>query len=140
MSDPFAEAHARADRLARLFGSTAAQPETGEPVVDYRRRLAARFQRRALDPAIRDVALRYVPAAAFDQIERQIYDQAEEFGRSAASAPPGKLRAIASDDQSGRAITEFVGDPNAWMNAFAMPLRRVVRFRCSTSLNAKLRR
>lgn len=139
MPDPLAEAHARADRVARLFGSAADPPITGELLDAYRRRMAEHFQPRAVDQAIRSVSLKYAPPPAFEQLERQIYDAATQFARSPASAPPGGLRAIVTPDQSGRTITEYVGDCGAWLSNFAMPVRRVVKFKCQTGLNSRLR-
>ena len=60
-------------------------------------------------------------------IEKSIYADAMTTAISPADVPAGQLREMVSIDTTGRKITNFVGDPRAWMQGFAGPALRQTR-------------
>ena len=119
-----ADAQARCDSVAQVFGQHAPRPMQGERPLGYRKRLVAMFK--AHSPAWKDIDLSGISdAAMLGPIERTIYADAEAVGRSPASAPAGHLRAIVKRDVTGRNITEFVGHPDACFSPWKVPAQRV---------------
>lgn len=111
----FAAIQARADSTYMLLGKEASRAMQGESKLAYRRRLLEGLQ---VHTAYKDVDLGViaVDSAAFDVIEGQILTQAANMARSPASVPEGELRQVVRQS-NGHTITDFLGDPKAWMSA-----------------------
>jgi hypothetical protein len=77
--------------------------------------------------AWREVPLRDLPSNALEIAEGQIYADASAAARSPAGVAAGSLRPIRKNDASGRMITEFVGEPNAWMGEFRTAPRSIAK-------------
>ena len=111
-----AAARQRVDGLyARLGRST---PETlpGELPAAYRARLAAGLQ--DLSPQLRRTNMDAVPDAALGAVEDRIFQDALAASRQPTVNPPGALRPHTYQDVTGHTVTEYFGDPMAWMAPF----------------------
>lgn len=120
-----ADAQAKCDSVASMFGKSARAPLAGESGQAYRRRLVGDFK--AHSPQWKDVDLAALPSGAFPIAEAQIYADAQKAARSTASTPVGTLREVRRKTAAGHLITEFVGDPEAFLGMFKPPMRAVVR-------------
>lgn len=120
-----ADYQARADSVYGAFGERAPAPLQGESSDAYRIRLAKGMQQHS--DAWRDVPLRDLPANALEIAERQIYADASAAARSPSGVAAGSLRAIRKRDAADRMITEFVGEPSAWMGEFRTAPRSITK-------------
>jgi 8-oxo-dGTP pyrophosphatase MutT (NUDIX family) len=123
----FADAQARADDVFRLFGKAASRPLMGEDLVAYRKRLTRQLQ--AYSPTWKETNLDVVAvvSAAFEVIERDIYNHARNAAYTPDDLPEGQLRAVVrSDHETGRNVTEFVGN-GSFVRDFAMPAQYVTK-------------
>jgi hypothetical protein len=123
-----AQAQARADGVAGLFGERAAAPMPGESSADYRRRLVAKFKQHS--PKFAETDLSRLDAAVLGPIEDIIYNDAASAARNPTRAAHGVVIPITTRE-NGRDVTRFTGDPLGWMApfmldgmAFRMPERR----------------
>ena len=120
-----ADAQAKADSVFSAFGDSAPRPLQGEDLNAYRRRMATALK--AHSPAWKATNLSAIKdAAAFDVIEGQIYSDAMNTARNPADLGPGALREVQSRDSTGRVISNFYGDPLAWMGTHGGQRRRLV--------------
>jgi 8-oxo-dGTP pyrophosphatase MutT (NUDIX family) len=111
-----ADAQARCDSVAQVFGRRAPRMLNGETLLAYRKRMAKDYKTHS--QTWKDVDLASLPESAFAPIEKFIYADALNAGMNPASAPPGMLREIRRTDQTGRVISTFVGVPDAWLCEF----------------------
>jgi len=116
-----AQAQARADSIAGLFGNRALPPIPGESPLAYRRRLANDFKQHSAK--FKDKALGTMDADVLGVVEEQIYHDAETAARAPNRAGPGRLIPIREVDEAGRTITRYTGDNMAWMSMFMSPGR-----------------
>jgi 8-oxo-dGTP pyrophosphatase MutT (NUDIX family) len=114
--DALSAAQARWDSVAQMFGEQVAAPLHGESPLAYRQRLAAKFQKHS--EKFKGIRLDSFDGTVFDTIEEQIRMDAQEYARSPAVTPSGKLIPIVRRDEAGRQITEYSGDMNAWLGFF----------------------
>jgi 8-oxo-dGTP pyrophosphatase MutT (NUDIX family) len=114
--DALSSAQARWDSVAQMFGEQVAAPLHGESPVEYRRRLASKFQKHSAQ--MKDVRLDSLDGPMLDMAENQIRMDAQEYARSPAVSPSGKLIPLVRRDEAGRQITEYSGDMNAWLGFF----------------------
>lgn len=121
--DEVAAAFARADSVYQMAGKKAPYAMDGETPIAYRRRLVRGLQSQS--PAYKDVRLDTASAdpALFSIIENGIYADAEKNARAPDDVPLMTLRPIVRTDAAGRRITEFTGDPLAWMSRFMPAVR-----------------
>ena len=124
----YTRAQVKANAVAHAFGDSAPSPLPGEPLLDYRARLASKYQ--TYSQAYKDSDLRKVgDPIALSAVEDAIYaDAAREATHPTSGFRPGELRAIVTHDQSGRPITRYVGDPNACWDRYNAPFRYITRF------------
>ena len=66
----------------------------------------------------RDTRFDSADAAMLEPIEAIVYNDAVEAAKTPALARPGLLMEMVRTDRAGRRITEYVGDPMAWMAPF----------------------
>ena len=114
--DELAKVHARADTLATMLGETVHHPLHGETPIAYRKRLASKFQKFS---KVKDVKLDSIDGAAFDFLEEKIYADAKEAALSPSESAPARLVPIITRDDSGRQITRYAGNSDAFKVAFA---------------------
>lgn len=112
----FAKAQARADGVMQAFGDSAPRQMQGETILDYRRRLLNPLLKHSV--AWKGVDISALPETALGVAEDQVYKDAALSARSPSDIPSGTLRALARRDGTGRTITEFAGEPRAWMSSF----------------------
>ncbi len=117
-----AQVQSRADSVYPLLGKNAPRTMPGETPLGYRRRLASELK--AFSASCKDIELSKLDGAAFDVLERKIYDDATLAAQTPAALPKGTLRPIHRQDSANRVITSYVGDPHACWGSFKMPSRR----------------
>ena len=120
-----ADYQARADSVYGAFGERAPAPLQGEAAPAYRIRLAKGMQSHS--EAWKSVPLRDLPENALDIAESAIYADATAAARSPVGVSAGSLRAIKKRDAADRVITEFVGEPSAWMGEFRTAPRAIAK-------------
>lgn len=113
-----AELQAKADPIFGAFGDRAPRPLDGERPTGYRRRLINALKQHS--PTWASVNLDAIQdTTALDAIEGQVFADAAAAARSPIDIGPGQLREVRRTDNTGtRVITEFHGDPMAWMSDF----------------------
>lgn len=120
-----ADAQAKADSIFMAFGDSAPRPLNGEDLNSYRRRLAGALK--VHSPSLKDVNLNVIfDSAAFDYMEGQIYSDASAAALKPTDLPEHQLREVKSRDVTGRTISQFVGQPKAWMGTHSANRRRLV--------------
>ena len=116
--DQLAQAQKRADSVFQMLGEPLTAPLAGERPTAYRTRLAkklqkhsSRFKETRLD-AIQD-------RATFDEVERNIYDDAKASALKPSVPGSGRLIPITETDMTGtRKITRYIGDSKAAWKPF----------------------
>ena len=124
----FSAAQLRADFCYRAFGDAAPPPMRGETVLEYRARLATKFQQHS--KLFKDAKLANLGCPhALTAIENEIYSDAVGALNSGATAAPGQLVPIVKMDSSGRPVTRYVsnGDGACW-DQFNQKVRYITRF------------
>lgn len=111
-----AAARVRADSLYARLGRATPEWMAGEMPAAYRKRLADGLK--DCSPQLRRTNLDAVPDAALGAVEDRIYQDALEASRQPAANPSGTLRPRTYKDTTGHTVTEYFGDPMAWMGAF----------------------
>jgi hypothetical protein len=111
-----AAARQRADSLYARLGRATPDILPGELPAAYRKRLAAGLQ--DCSPQLRRANLDGVPDAALGAVEDRIFQDALEASRQPTVNPPGALRPHTYQDTTGHTVTEYFGDPLAWMAPF----------------------
>ncbi len=111
-----AAARVRADALYARLGRATPDILPGELPAAYRKRLAAGLQ--DCSPQLRRTNMDAVPDAALGAIEDRIYQDALEASRQPTANPTGALRPHTYQDTTGHTVTEYFGDPMAWMAPF----------------------
>jgi 8-oxo-dGTP pyrophosphatase MutT (NUDIX family) len=123
-----ADTQVKADRIYLMHGGRALRPQDGETHLAYRRRLASGLKEHSA--AWKGIDLSVIAdEAAFANIERAIYADAEQVGLNPVAPSEDFLREIIEEDVTGRKISKFVGRPSAWMNQFAPNRRQLVGIR-----------
>ena len=114
--DALAKAQARADSAAAMHGEEAPRPIPGETSLAYRRRLLEKFK--AHSAQFKDTRFDSADGAMLAPIEGIIYDDVVKAAKTTAQSKVGLLIPYVRHDQAGRQITEYYGDPLAWMRYF----------------------
>jgi hypothetical protein len=123
-----ADAQVGADRVLMMHGKRAPRPLDGENLAAYKRRLAGDLKE--YSPAWKDVNLSAIhDEAAFSNIARTIYADAENAGLHPVIESADFLREIVEPDITGRKISTFVGSPSAWMSQFSTNRRKLTGIR-----------
>ena len=128
----YASAQSRADEVYQQFGSAAPRPMLGERIYPYRVRLLREMQHHSRDwkdtdlAALAEMSAKSKNPRPFENVEAAIYADALSAARNPTDLKPGMLREI-KRKLNGREISEFQGEPLAWMNQFMTPLRRAER-------------
>ncbi len=127
-----AAAYHRADSVYAMLGYATPQPMPGEGSVAYRHRLADGLKRHS--PSLRKTYMDSLRDDAFTVVESRIYQDAEAAARSGGSN--GQLRPHAHRADTGHNVTEYYGDPMAWMAPFMSGGARL-RIRQPSEINRK---
>jgi hypothetical protein len=127
----FWERQSAADQACRAWGAAAVPPLHGEQLLDYRRRLLRPLMKHSKEFAAVDLDELREPLLG--PIEKSVFADAIRASTDASSVPEDYLREIITVDKTGRRISSFVGQPRAWMNAFACPRRRLIGIRNTSS-------
>jgi hypothetical protein len=122
----FVAAQVKADTTYRLFSDQAPPPLTGEPLLDYRKRLVTRFQQ--FSRMFKTAKLESINCPfTLGAIEDQVFADAATALHAGATVPAGTLVAVVKPDASGRPITTYRGSAGACWDQFNPPIRYVRR-------------
>lgn len=114
-----AEIQERADGVLMMLNDKAPPPMHGEAPPAYRIRLARRLQ--AHSPKWKDEDLSVLArtsASAYDNVEGMIYADAAQAAREPRDLAEGSLVRVPVPSSTGHRITEYRGDPLAWLGRF----------------------
>jgi len=114
--DELARVQQRADTLAQMFGDSITPPLAGETPIEYRKRMAGKFQKHS--SGTKGIKLDALDDTSFGVIEERIFADAQAAAMNPDKPLDGRLVAIKSTDGAGRTITKFHGDPKAWLGPF----------------------
>ncbi|KHN59929.1 NUDIX hydrolase [Aeromonas hydrophila] len=129
-----AEAQAKADSSYGSVGKRAPAPFSGEKPLDYRKRVLMGMQKHSSKH--KDVNIRAIAdSATLAVLEEAIYSAARTSIEEEMNNTLGQLHKRVRNDEAGRSITEFHGDPNVWLSAFKTPGRVLSKINTQGSLN-----
>jgi len=129
-----AEAQAKADSAFSACGKNAPAPFSGENALDYRKRALIAMQKHS--PAHKDVNIRAIAdSATLAVLEDAIFSAARQSIEKEMMSTQGQLHKRIRNDEAGRRITEYQGDPNVWLSVFKIPGRRLAKINTQGSLN-----
>ena len=124
------EHQSRWNRVAQAFNDSDGAPPfvNGESELDYRARLASKYQQHAKNPKVKSAKLLEIKdAASLEVIEDAIYADALAEAQSPSTIHAGVLVPRRIKDAAGREIVRYSGDPNACWDQFNPPAVKVVR-------------
>jgi hypothetical protein len=121
------DAQYRAEQACASWGGSAPKPMQGERVLDYRRRCLRPWVKYSKEFGAVDVSTLDEPLLT--PVEARVYADAIAASSDPAIAPAGMLRMIQRRDETGRTITEWMGEPRVWMQQWAGARRRVIGIR-----------
>lgn len=128
------DAQVKADSAFTACGKKAPTPFSGEKALDYRKRVLLAMQKHA--PKHADVDIRAIAdSATLSVLEEAIYGAARTSIEDEMNSAQGQLNKRVRNDEAGRSITEFHGDPNVWLSAFKSPGRVLSKINTQGSLN-----
>ena len=110
------EARKRADGVYAALGRDVPDHLPGETPLAYRQRLADGLKDQS--PGLRKANLAGLPAGALTAVEARIYQDAQHAAETGAGIPRGTIRPHTYEDATGHKVTEYHGDPMAWMSPF----------------------
>lgn len=116
----------RAEPVYLAFSDAAGAPPPvqGESEIDYRIRLASKFQMHARNPKVKGAKLTEIKdSGALEVFEDAIYADALAEASNPTTLQPGIMIPQKTRDQAGREITRYVGHPNACWDQFKPPVR-----------------
>ena len=131
----FVAAQEKADRVAQAFGDQAPRWLNGESLLDYRKRLAKKYQthsKRLKDADLSKIA----DSATLDFVEEQVYSDAIKAAESPESIGVGLLQAMRKTTAAGHNVVTYRGDCMATWAPFHRPARKMIRVNTFTGNNA----
>jgi 8-oxo-dGTP pyrophosphatase MutT (NUDIX family) len=114
-----ADAQARADSVYSAHGDSAPRRLNGETLMAYRVRLAGKMSDHSSQ--WKGINLASLPAPVFDIAEAKIYADASDAAIHPVGLAAGTLREVAKRQRGGHEVSEFYGDPDAWMQHYKTP-------------------
>ena len=117
--EKFADAQAKAERVAQAFGDSASHWVNGESLTQYRRRLLSTLKQHSAQ--WKNIDTRKLDGAALDTVEQQVFADAWRAAIDPANVPEGTLRMVVDRDETGRPIRRFIGDPEVCWGPFKRP-------------------
>jgi hypothetical protein len=128
----FADAQQQADRIYTGFSQSAPPPMAGEQLLNYRKRLLRPLQQHSKEFSAVDLAR--LDRQTLAGVESRIYADAMQVASNPSNlCGRGEMRAVQHRDATGRQITEYFGDPRAWLDDFAPPVEhRLVKINQSS--------
>ena len=111
-----ANARKRADGVYASLGRTTPEWLPGEAPMAYRRRLADGLKDQCA--ALKKTVMDALPEDVFAVAEERVYADASDAAKQPAANPPMVLRPHTYQDATGHNVTEYFGDPLAWMSPF----------------------
>ncbi len=118
-----AHAFNRADSVYASLGRQTPVPLPGESPMAFRHRLADGL--RDMSGGIGKVNLDALPDDVFGSIEARVYQDAADGAKAGLGTPAGRLNSRSYKSEGGHNMTEYFGDPLAWMSPFMLGGQRV---------------
>jgi hypothetical protein len=115
--EAMADAQARCDAVANLYGSSAPRPLDGESLLAYRKRLLRPYQPQSARFKNVDLTTAALDSVTFDALEAAIFEDARAASKN-PSVPEGRLMQRERRLPGGHTETTFYGQPSAWMRQF----------------------
>ena len=123
----FADAQARADSVAQMFGKSAPRWLSGETLPQYERRLATGFRQHS--KAWSEVKMSDLPDRAFQNAQEQIYADAMAAAHHPTDLGEGEMRRVMkTDPDTNLKRIEWMGN-RSFIADLGRPGRRVAAFR-----------
>ncbi len=118
------KARRRADGVYSALGRETPEVLPGELHISYSRRLADGLK--DLSPTLKKANIDGLPEDVFRVAEERIYADAAEATKNPTNMKPMELRSHRyQDEATGHMVTEYHGDPIAWMQTFMAPGARL---------------
>jgi 8-oxo-dGTP pyrophosphatase MutT (NUDIX family) len=114
-----ADCQMKADSVYSAFGDSAPSPIRSENLMSYKKRLLHGLKSNS--PAWKAVDIYKLDDSVVGIAEAQIYADSIQVANHPIDIAAGTLRKIEKKDENGQLIRTFVGDPEAWMDAFKSP-------------------
>lgn len=111
-----ASARKRADSVYSMLGREMPEWMPGESPTAYRHRLADGLKDTSV--SLKKTVMDSLPDDVFNVMEERVYADALEAAKKPAVGQPMRLRPHTYQDETGHNITEYFGDPMAWMSPF----------------------
>lgn len=132
--EDMSKAQVKADSAYSAVGQRAPEPFAGEKALDFRKRVLIAMQKHS--PKHADVNIRAVAdSATLSILEDAIYEDARKTIDEEINNTQGQLHKRIRNDEAGRRITEYSGDPNVWLAAFKTPPLRIAKINTPGSMS-----
>ena len=119
---------ARYDEAFQPWGMRAPERVIGEPIDDYRRKLAIKAKKLLPeDHEYRQVQFRQLRDDAFDVFEPQLLKDCKSAAYRADSVPLGEMRRVEEVDQNGLKTVKWIGQ-RSFVEDFKQVPRRIAGF------------
>jgi hypothetical protein len=119
---------ARYDDALQPWDLRAPAPVLGEPIEEYRARLAILAKKQLpTDHELRKIQYRRLDSASFSSLEPQLLSAVQKAAYDATSVPPGQFRQVTELDRNGHKMVRFIGQ-ESFVKEMGRPGRRVVSF------------
>jgi hypothetical protein len=128
----FSDAQVRADAVCTAWSRKSMPPMQSESLLSYRRRLLRPWLPHC--EKFKDIDVDTLRGTLLDGVEKIVFSDAITASNNPAVGMGDVLIPRVKVDDTGRRITEWFGQPRAWMQQFAGNRRRVVSFR-NVSMN-----
>jgi hypothetical protein len=120
---------ARYDEAFAPWGMRAPEPVVGEPVDDYRRKLAVKAKKLLPDGnELRPVQFRSLENDVLEVFEPRLIKECKESAYRADSVPLGTMRRVEEIDSNGHKMVKWIGQ-QCFVRDMMIPGRRVLGFR-----------
>jgi hypothetical protein len=118
----------RYDDALQPWDLRAPAPVLGEPITDYRARLAILAKKQLPeDHQLRKITYRGLDTAIFDNFEPQLLQEVQRAAYDATSVPPGQFRKVTEIATDGMKVVKWIGQ-ESFVKDMGRPGRRVVSF------------
>jgi hypothetical protein len=119
---------ARYDDALQPWDLRAPAPVLGEPITDYRARLAILAKKQLPeDHQLRRITYRRLDTAIFDNFESQLLQEVQRAAYDATYVPPGQFRKVTEIAADGMKVVKWIGQ-QSFVKDMGRPGRRVVSF------------
>jgi hypothetical protein len=116
-ADELRNIQSRFDHAGSTIGERPNEPAMGQKPIEYRRQLCSQYAKHSDE--FKNTRFDFADSAMLDVVEPKVLAQVRQAGYS--NVKPGVMVPERIEDGSGRVITKWHGDPNAWLQFFKSP-------------------